>query len=75
MAQNTQCGVGKLKNLQVQLHIDPNVKPVAQPRRRIPFYLQKNGRKGDPNPIGAQHNLISRRSNGMDFSYRHTDKG
>jgi len=34
-------GVGMLKNHQVQLHIDPNVKPVAQPHRRIPFHLQK----------------------------------
>jgi len=30
-------GVGLLKNLQVSLHIDPNVKPVAQPVRRMQF--------------------------------------
>jgi len=34
-------GVGKLKNHQVKLHIDHNVKPVAQPHRRTPFHLQK----------------------------------
>ena len=33
-------GVGKLKDWTVQLHIDPNVKPVAQPIRRTPFSLR-----------------------------------
>lgn len=33
-------GVGKLKGRAVQLHIDPNVKPVAQPIRRTPFSLR-----------------------------------
>lgn len=33
-------GVGKLKSRQVALHIDPKVKPVAQPLRRIPFNLR-----------------------------------
>lgn len=34
-------GVGKLKNHQVHLHIDPSVPPVAQRHRRIPFHIQK----------------------------------
>ena len=34
-------GIGKLKNHQVKLHIDPTVKPVAQQHRRVPFHLQK----------------------------------
>ena len=34
-------GVGKLKTRQVTLHIDPSVKPVAQPLRRTPFNLRK----------------------------------
>lgn len=33
-------GVGKLKTKQVKLHIDPEVTPVAQPLRRIPFNLR-----------------------------------
>jgi hypothetical protein len=33
-------GVGKLKNHQVKLYIDENVKPVAQIHRRVPFHLQ-----------------------------------
>lgn len=33
-------GVRKLKDRAVQLHIDPNVKPVAQPIRRTPFSLR-----------------------------------
>ena len=33
-------GVGKLKDRTVQLHIDPNVKPVAQPIRRTLFSLR-----------------------------------
>lgn len=33
-------GIGKLKNYQLKLHVDINVKPVAQPVRRIPFNLR-----------------------------------
>ena len=33
-------GVGKLKDRAVQLHIDPNTKPIAQPIRRTPFSLR-----------------------------------
>ena len=35
-------GVGKLKDFQLKIHIDPTVKPVAQKPRRIPFSLRKN---------------------------------
>ena len=34
-------GVGKLKNKQISLDIDPTVKPVTQPYRRIPFNLRE----------------------------------
>ena len=34
-------GVGKLKNKQIYLDIDPTVKPVAQPYRRMPFNLRE----------------------------------
>ena len=34
-------GIGKLKNHQQKLHVDPNVKPVAQKPRRVPFHLRK----------------------------------
>ena len=34
-------GVGKLKNIQIPLDIDPTVKPVAQPYRRVPFNLRE----------------------------------
>ena len=30
-------GIGKMKNVCVDLNIDESVKPVAQPHRRIPF--------------------------------------
>ena len=33
-------GVGKLKDFQLKLHINKNVKPVAQPVRRLPFGLR-----------------------------------
>lgn len=33
-------GFGKLKGYKVHVHIDPEVKPVAQPPRRIPFHLR-----------------------------------
>ena len=34
-------GIGKFKNLEVNLHIDETVRPLAQPHRRVPFHLQK----------------------------------
>ena len=34
-------GVGKLKNRQVDLHIDKTIQPVAQPHRPIPFHVRK----------------------------------
>ena len=34
-------GVGKLKDYQLKLHINKDVKPVAQPVRRLPFGLRK----------------------------------
>ena len=33
-------GIGKLKNYQLKLHIDPHVVPVAQKMHRIPFSLK-----------------------------------
>ena len=33
-------GIGKLKDQQVRLHIDPSVPPVAQSHRRLPFHLR-----------------------------------
>ena len=34
-------GVGKLKDFQLKIHIDPTVKPVAQNPRRIAFSMRK----------------------------------
>ena len=34
-------GIGTLKDVEVKIHIDPSVPPVAQPARRIPFHLRK----------------------------------
>ncbi|XP_028416022.1 uncharacterized protein K02A2.6-like [Dendronephthya gigantea] len=34
-------GIGKLKDFQFQIYIDPDVKPVAQLPRRIPFHIRK----------------------------------
>lgn len=36
---NITKGIGKLKNIQVKLHIDDTVKPVIQPHRLIPFHI------------------------------------
>ena len=35
-------GLGKMKSVEVKLHIDENVKPVHQSHRRIPFHQRKN---------------------------------
>ena len=34
-------GVGKLKDFQLQLHVNDNIKPVAQLARRIPYAMRK----------------------------------
>ena len=34
-------GIGKLKNFEVKLHVNPNVTPVQQPIRRIPYHTRK----------------------------------
>ena len=38
--QDVMTGVGKLKDYQLKLHVDPKVKPVPQPVRRLPFGLR-----------------------------------
>ena len=35
-------GVGKLKGYKLKLHLDPDVTPVAQKPRRVPFALREN---------------------------------
>ena len=32
-------GIGKLKDFKLRIPIDPEVQPVAQPIRRVPYYL------------------------------------
>ena len=34
-------GIGKMKGVKVKLHVDPDVKPVAQKHRRVPFHLRE----------------------------------
>ncbi|XP_020555459.2 uncharacterized protein K02A2.6-like [Oryzias latipes] len=34
-------GIGKLKNFQVKLHINPDIRPTIQPHRRVPFHIRK----------------------------------
>ena len=33
-------GVGKMKGVRIGLHVDKDVKPVAQKHRRVPFHLR-----------------------------------
>ena len=33
--------IGKIRGVQVKLHIDPDIKPVALPHRRIPYHLRE----------------------------------
>ncbi|CAB4028811.1 Retrovirus-related Pol poly [Paramuricea clavata] len=33
-------GVSKIRDVEIKLHVNPNVPPIAQPERRIPFYLR-----------------------------------
>ncbi|KAK3700539.1 hypothetical protein QZH41_000759 [Actinostola sp. cb2023] len=34
-------GVGKLKDCQLKIHVNNEVKPVAQPQRRVPFHVRE----------------------------------
>jgi hypothetical protein len=38
-------GLGKLKDFQLQLYINKDVKPIAQPNRRIPFKMRQQVRE------------------------------
>ena len=38
-------GIGKLKDVQVKLHVDKDVKPIIQPYRRIPFPIREKVEK------------------------------
>ena len=51
-------GIGQLKGVQVKLHIDPTVPPVAQKARRIPFHLRKKVEQELSNL--QQQNIIER---------------
>ena len=51
-------GIGQLKGVQVKLHIDPAISPVAQKARRIPFHLRKKVEKELANL--QQQNIIER---------------
>ena len=48
-------GLGKLKGFQLKLHINPNVKPLAQPIRRIPFSRRqkRNEKLGELEKLGV----------------------
>ena len=51
-------GIGKIKNTQVQLHIDTNVTPKQQKHRRIPFHIRKDVEKNPtktPNGNGKRN--------------------
>ena len=37
--------VGRLKDYQLKIHIDPEVTPVAQPQRCVPFHVPKDVEK------------------------------
>ena len=34
-------GMGEYKSEPIRMHVDESIKPVAQPHRRIPFYVRK----------------------------------
>ena len=38
-------GIGKLKDYQLKIHVDPEVTPVAQPQRRVPFHVRTDVEK------------------------------
>ena len=38
-------GVGRLKDYQLKIQIDPEVTPVGQPQRRVPFHVRKDVEK------------------------------
>ena len=48
-------GLGKLKGFQLKLHINPNIKPLAQPIRRIPFSRRQkvNEKLGELEKLGV----------------------
>ena len=37
--------VGKLNDYQLKVHLNPDITPVAQPQRRLPFHVRKDVEK------------------------------
>ncbi|KAK9693870.1 hypothetical protein QE152_g33896 [Popillia japonica] len=50
-------GVGKLKDVQVDLHIDESIAPVAQTHRRVPFHLRPKVEKSIA-PVAQTHRRV-----------------
>ena len=63
-------GIGKLKGVQVQLHIDENIDPVAQPYRRIPLPMRGKVEKEIKRLEDADDIEKNVWSNGMDIADR-----
>ena len=38
-------GVGKLKDYQLKIHVDPEINPVAQPQQCVPIHVRKDVEK------------------------------
>jgi len=36
------CSVSKLRDYQLKIHVDPEITPVTQPQRRVPFHVHKD---------------------------------
>ena len=58
-------GIGQLKGVQVKLHIDSTVPPVAQKARRIPLHLHKKVEPRTKQSSTTKHHRESRGSNAM----------
>ena len=62
-------GIGKLRNYEVKLHVNPESKPVAEPPRQIPYHLKERVNKAlkemilndviEEHPVGDQAPWVS----------------
>ena len=67
-------GIGKLKNVEVKLHIDQTVPPVAQPARRIPFHMRKHVAAELNSLRKTRDNWESRWTYSTDISFGHNSQ-
>ncbi|RXN24365.1 Retrovirus-related Pol polyprotein from transposon 412 [Labeo rohita] len=66
-------GIGKLKDFQVTLHINPDIQPTCQPHRRVPFHVREKV-EAELQTRSRGHHRESDRPNTLGLAHRNATK-